>query len=62
MQRRQLANRHCSECKRKTKHERNVTAMGCGDLFMVLATCGTWLILSQLTKTWSCDRCGATSR
>lgn len=36
MQRTKLKSKHCRRCKKRTKYERHVTAMGCGDLFMVL--------------------------
>lgn len=60
MQRTQLITKHCRQCKARTKFERHVTAMGCGDLLMVLLTLGLWLPLRWLmTPGYRCTQCGS---
>ena len=60
MQRSQLKQRYCPMCKKTTKYERHVTAMGCGDLFMVVFTLGLWLPLRWLfTPGFRCTVCGS---
>ena len=62
MQREQLKHSYCKSCETKTKHVRHVTAMGCGDLLMVICTLGVWVIFRALfTPGYSCDRCGKRS-
>ena len=60
MQRSQLKRAHCRTCNKPTKFERHVTAMGCGDLVMVIGTCGLWLIARHLfTPDFVCTECGS---
>jgi hypothetical protein len=60
MQRSSISRRFCRQCERSTKHERNVTAMGCGDLILVIATCGLWWVVREIAKPkWRCSECGA---
>lgn len=60
MQRAQLKRRHCRKCGRKTKHERFVTAMGCGDLVLTICTLGLWVVLRHVfTPKFRCSECGA---
>jgi len=59
MQREQIKRMHCKQCGKNTKHERHTTAMGCGDLFMVVITLGIWLIFRELFKPrFHCSECG----
>jgi hypothetical protein len=59
MQREQIKRAHCSTCEKNTKFVRHVTAMGCGDLIMIMVTCGAWLIgRFLLTPKYICDNCG----
>lgn len=59
MQRTQLKTAMCNTCGKTSKFERHVTAMGVGDLFMVLITLGTWLALRELFKPkFRCKDCG----
>ena len=59
MKREQIKRAHCSTCEKNTKFVRHVTAMGCGDLLMVLMTCGLWVIARTVfTPRFSCDNCG----
>jgi hypothetical protein len=59
MQRTQLKTAMCEICSKNSKFERHVTAMGVGDLFMVIITFGMWLILRELFKPkFRCKDCG----
>ena len=60
MQRHKIRRQFCNNCQTKTKFERHVTAMGCGDLVMVICTLGIWLIFRLLmTPGWRCSDCGS---
>ncbi len=60
MQREQIKRKFCKTCGKVTKFERHVTAMGCGDLVMVILTMGVWLILRHfLTPPYRCHECGS---
>jgi hypothetical protein len=59
MQRTQLKTAMCKTCGKFSKFERHVTAMGVGDLFMVIITFGLWLVLRELLKPkFCCKECG----
>ncbi len=58
VQRTQIISRKCRRCRKRTRFERHVTAMGCGDLLLVIATLGLWLILRWLfTPGYRCSIC-----
>lgn len=60
MERTQLASRHCTHCGTIRKFERHVTAMGGGDLIMIILTLGVWLLLRRLwTPPFRCSVCGS---
>jgi len=60
MQRVAISRRDCPRCGQPTKHERYVTAMGVGDLILVLFTFGGWWLLREAMKPkWRCSECGA---
>lgn len=60
MQRTKIKSKHCRRCKERTKFERHVTAMGCGDLFMVVLTLGLWVVVRHIfTPGWRCTVCGS---
>jgi hypothetical protein len=60
MQRTAISRYFCRQCGQATKHERNVTAMGCGDLILVIGTCGLWWVIREVTKPkWRCSECGS---
>lgn len=60
MQRHQLKKQYCQHCGEMTRHSRAVTAMGCGDLLMVIVTMGLWLPFRWLLliPRFRCDKCG----
>jgi hypothetical protein len=59
MQRTQIKSKYCKTCRKQTRHDRHVTAMGCGDLLLVVCTLGLWLGLRQLFKPgYRCSVCG----
>jgi hypothetical protein len=60
MQRTQIVSKACPTCGTVTKFERHVTAMGCGDLIMVIFTVGLWLLIRQVWKPpFRCSVCGS---
>ena len=60
MQREKHQRRYCKVCQEQTKFTQHTTAMGCGDLFMVVCTFGIWLILRVLfTPPFRCNDCGS---
>lgn len=60
MQRAQSISRHCESCRRRTRFERHVTAMGCGDLLLVVLSLGLWLPIRWLLKPgFRCVECGS---
>lgn len=59
MQRTQTESKTCKKCGTVTKHERHITAMGCGDLIMVIFTFGIWIIIREVFKPkFRCSVCG----
>ncbi len=60
MQRTQLKRKMCKSCQKTTKFERHVTANGCGDLLLVFATFGLWVIVREMFKApYRCAECGS---
>ncbi len=59
MQRVEFLRRYCEICEKETKHERHITAMGCGDLVMVLCTWGLWMLVRWFfAPCFRCSVCG----
>jgi hypothetical protein len=59
MHRTAIKSKYCKNCRKRTAHHRYVTAMGCGDLFMVIITLGLWVVLRALfTPGYHCSVCG----
>lgn len=60
MQKVSIRRQYCGVCNEKTKHERHITAMGCGDLILVIATWGLWLPVRWLfLPSFKCSVCGS---
>lgn len=53
----------CPTCKTHTKVERNSMVWGCGDVVMVLFSCGLWVLGRILLRpAWRCSQCGSKAR
>lgn len=51
---------HCPVCAKATKVERPAAVWGVGDLVMVLATLGLWVIAKRASRAaWRCAECGS---
>ncbi len=59
----EIGQRYCRTCRTNVPVTRNSMVWGCGDLIMVLVTCGAWLVVrfahNYSTNPWRCQRCGA---
>jgi hypothetical protein len=56
----EVSSGHCSHCATRTKLERNSLVWGCGDLVMVVITCGFWALGKVLMReAWRCSVCGS---
>lgn len=59
MQRHKITRKFCKSCDKETKFEKDITAMGCGDLVLVILTLGIWLIIRSILKPgYKCSECG----
>ena len=56
----EISSGHCPHCNTRTKLERNSMVWGCGDLVLVLITCGLWALVRILMRpNWRCSVCGS---
>ena len=63
MQRKETKTGVCKCCRKRKRFTRYITAMGCGDLFMVLITFGLWVLFRAIFKPkFRCEGCGSTWR
>ena len=53
----------CRHCMTRVKLERPAMVWGCGDLVMVLLTCGLWALGKILMRpAWRCSVCGTPTK
>ena len=61
MQRKETKTGVCKCCRKRKRFTRYITAMGCGDLVLVLFSFGLWVLVRGLFKPrFKCEGCGST--